>query len=365
MVVVPKEIQGQKNVALEFFLRTFGTQGNPESAIRIFNSFLAVSTLGNIIVMTYTAARVKQEIAKEGFLGNIWLSRFFARNLDLSFGRFLNWLRKNGMFNSLLKHKWLRPEEHTEKTPVGALVLHLLSCVISIFATMGLPSNDPYNLLTGLISYLVFAWFGVLLSAGIIFLRLRGPPKTQPVMTQGHSGCPEQQPVQKTWTEMTGPSINPYISIICAVLYLIGNLFPIICNWVPVPPKSTFNNSTARWYTLPTICWAILGLGVFWYLGFIIIVKKRERHNHESFVITRHPEFAREEKVEQGTSPNEHTADPERSEKQGSLILVREVVDLNWKSRDFEMEFEQRYQVQRRRSRSSHELDGTDFEDMK
>lgn len=87
MVVVPKEDQINENVAQKFFELTFGTLGSAsDTGARIFNAFLAISSLGNIIVMvsqlspwastpctsanmtfsqTYTAARVKQEIAKE------------------------------------------------------------------------------------------------------------------------------------------------------------------------------------------------------------------------------------------------------------------------------------------------------------
>ncbi|GKT54393.1 high-affinity methionine permease [Colletotrichum tofieldiae] len=52
----------EENVTQRFFERTYGRLG---SGVRIFNAFLAISSIGNIIVMTYTAARVKQEIAKE------------------------------------------------------------------------------------------------------------------------------------------------------------------------------------------------------------------------------------------------------------------------------------------------------------
>jgi hypothetical protein len=54
-----------------------------------------------MIVMTYTAARVKQEIAKEGILP---YPRFFAQNTDLSLGRLLAWLRANvGQYRSAMR----------------------------------------------------------------------------------------------------------------------------------------------------------------------------------------------------------------------------------------------------------------------
>lgn len=58
MVVVPADLQKQANVSEEFFKLTFG-QLNPDSDIgtRIFNAFLAISSMGNIIVMVHHGYR--------------------------------------------------------------------------------------------------------------------------------------------------------------------------------------------------------------------------------------------------------------------------------------------------------------------
>lgn len=63
MVVVPKEAQlnPNNNVALLFFQLTFGAvSDNPVLPNRILAAFMAISSFGNIIVMTFTAARGKQ-----------------------------------------------------------------------------------------------------------------------------------------------------------------------------------------------------------------------------------------------------------------------------------------------------------------
>jgi hypothetical protein len=60
MVVVPKESQlnPSSNVALLFFQLTFGTLSkNDDLPERVLSGFLAVSSFGNIVVMTFTAAR--------------------------------------------------------------------------------------------------------------------------------------------------------------------------------------------------------------------------------------------------------------------------------------------------------------------
>ncbi len=60
MVVVPKELQldPSNNVALLFFKSTFGTLSkNDDLPERILSAFMAISSFGNIVVMTFTAAR--------------------------------------------------------------------------------------------------------------------------------------------------------------------------------------------------------------------------------------------------------------------------------------------------------------------
>ena len=62
MVVVPKELQlnPSNNVALLFFKSTFGTLSkNDDLPERILSAFMAISSFGNIVVMTFTAARGK------------------------------------------------------------------------------------------------------------------------------------------------------------------------------------------------------------------------------------------------------------------------------------------------------------------
>jgi amino acid transporter len=130
-----------------------------------------------MIVMTYTAARVKQEIAKEGILP---FPRFFAQNTDLSLGRVLKALQSKGHFGSLLKTgSWLSPEHHSEKTPVGAFVLHFLSCLILISATWSMEPDKAYELLTTLSVYVINCFFGFFVGLGILILRWKGPPDTE------------------------------------------------------------------------------------------------------------------------------------------------------------------------------------------
>ncbi|KAI8720118.1 hypothetical protein NCS52_00456500 [Fusarium sp. LHS14.1] len=213
MIIVPTDIQETYNVAQAFFYIIFNASPEDPKGYEIkraVNAFLAISSFGNIVVMTYTAARMKQEIAKQGFIP---FTSFFASNRDVSLGKFLMWL-EGGERKSKNHHmgnghpgvlepqgydtqkvagnrkprgrffKFLNPSNHREKTPVGALVLHFASCIVLILATLNTSASDAYSVLSGLIAYLTSAWFGIFLALGILILHFRGPPTTQPALTR-------------------------------------------------------------------------------------------------------------------------------------------------------------------------------------
>jgi amino acid transporter len=288
MVVVRQEDQIQHgNVAQQFFQSTFGRLSAENTAERVFYAFLAISSFGNIVVMTYTAARIKQEIAKEGLLP--W-PKFFAQNHDFSLGRLLRWAqgkRSLSIFHNLLKKRWLSPEQHSEKTPVGALILHFASCLVLIFATYGLTPDNAYNLLTGLAAYVLNAFFGMLLGAGILILRF----------TPSHD-----------WRNRSKP-VNHTLSILAAIVYLVGNLFPLITTWVPLSgsykdlvsgkksqqnPVQTTPKQVISWFVLPVVSWCVLGLGALWYLGFLGIAKRKASRAGLTFTVKKVPYFERD-----------------------------------------------------------------------
>ncbi|KAF5665146.1 high-affinity methionine permease [Fusarium heterosporum] len=304
MVVVPKDAQIATNVAQEFFERTLGSLTDNEIGQRIFNAFLAISSMGNIIVMTYTAARVKQEIAKEGVIP---YAKLFAQDGDISLGRLLSWFQKKGMFSSLLSTRWLSPEDHRERTPVGAFLLHLTSCFILLFATWGMKYGDAYTLLTSLSAYVINAFFGIFLGLGILILRFKGPPRTDKDEIQSPAAAPQ------TWRQMTGKRINPVLSVICAVIYIVGGLWPIVTIWIKPAIRQAL-----QWWLVPTITWSIIGGSVLWYIGFISFAWRRKQKRNEIFVVEKKPEF--------------ESADGSDGlgEKPSGYVLVHETVYLSW-----------------------------------
>ncbi|KAK2017262.1 high-affinity methionine permease [Colletotrichum eremochloae] len=317
LVVVPKQEQIDSIVAQRFFQLTFGSLGSADSTdhgtgFRIFNAFLAISSMGNIIVMTYTAARVKQEIAKEGILP--W-PKFFAQNTDMSIGRLIRWFQKKGWFISLHRVRWLSPEHHTERTPVGALVLHFVSCVILIFATYGMKPDKAYTLLTSLSSYVINAFIGTFLGLGILILRFRGPPRT---VTEDDASTYGRDSQPRTWAEMTGKRFRPSLSVFCALVYICGGLYPIITYWVP--PR-TLSATVDPWFLVPTVSWVIISIGIAWFFGFVLVARYIERKDHSVFVVEKKPEF------EPADGSSRH---PEADGTGTDLIQVHETVYLSW-----------------------------------
>jgi amino acid transporter len=265
-VVVPQYIAAKpdQNIAEAFFTITLGSlrPDDPYLGKRIACAFIAISALGNVIVMSYTATRVKQELAKEGFLP---FPQFLASNYDISIGRFLAWMQQRSILPlaRLFKTKWLAPSNFREKTPVGASILHILTCFILIAATSGMQATDAYSLLTNIAAYLINGFFGFFLALGILWLRLfRG----------------------KEWKEKS-THIRPSVSIAAATIYLLFNAWPVIANWIP-----SHQPSILKWYLIPLVSWIVLACGLLWYLGFLMIVRRIDKQTGTVLVIRKVPD---------------------------------------------------------------------------
>jgi len=312
MIVVPEDLQvTSSNVALEFFAATLG-QVNPEntSPTRILSAFMAISSFGNIMVMTFVAARVKQEIAKEGILP--W-AKFFGQSKNLSFGRLLLRIQKNDKsfanrhLGWLLKQRWLRPADHNQETPFGTLLLHWFFTMVMIVATISLKPANAYVLLVNMYSYTIVCVFGLLLSIGMLKLRFS---RTQ------------------QWRKKS--SANPFFSITAAAVFLIASAYPFIASWVP-PTGKLATSGPVPWYTTPTVAFCILGFGVLWYLGFNLYAARRAKNEGLEFRVEKVPEFDRE-----GGSD-------------GLPVQVHETVYMAWAAK------EARNETTEVESRSSHE----------
>ena len=154
-----------------FFKEIFGEDSK---SVRVMNAFVAVSILGNLIVMTFTAAKVKQEIAKEGILPK---SLFFATGKTTPTAKLLarwqNWRRQgkrsrgHGHSGGELEHA--DGKEHLEQSPMAALLLHWFSSLFLIAVTAKLEPVDSYNFLVSLYAYVIIGVLGFFTAFGLLY----------------------------------------------------------------------------------------------------------------------------------------------------------------------------------------------------
>jgi hypothetical protein len=109
---------------------------------------------------------------------------------------------------------------------------------------------------------------------------------------------------------MTGPKINPAVSVFTASFFMICNAWPVITTWIK-PTRVTADG--LPWWLIPSIAWAIIVLGVAWFLGFLTVANFVEKRRHQAFVVEKKPEFEEaDEDANQG------------------LVLVHETTYLSW-----------------------------------
>lgn len=248
---------------------------------------MAISSLGNIIVMTFTAARVKQEIAKEGILP--W-PKFFGQNSKI-FGR---------LFHRLLVRR--RPASDTtsiEATPVGALTLHWAFSVILIVATWGQSTEDAYTVLVLIYSYAVNSLLYSVLAFGMLYLRLFTPRRRHNNDSNTVDDDKEHPHSRGGWRAKS--PFNHHLSTTAAAVFAIANLYPLIGNWIP--PSTITNPSQQQqqpvlslvpkypWYLVPAVGWSLVGCGVLYWLVFVFVVPRIGYRKGKVFIVEREPFF--------------------------------------------------------------------------
>jgi len=137
--VVPKEMIGESAsvLAADFFRITFGPK--TQAVIPVF---IALSTLGAVFCMSFSASRVIYEVAREGYLP------------------FSNFLAVPSRF----------------KTPLNASLLH---CAITLLFILGPPSGEAYAFLIDLSSYPTWVFYGLSV-IGLLKLRFTEPDTERP-----------------------------------------------------------------------------------------------------------------------------------------------------------------------------------------
>lgn len=199
--------------------------------------------------MTYTAARVKQEIAKEGVLP---FGRLIADSVAIPANPF--------------RHLSGRPSKSSpEEIPIGGLCLHWIISVLLILAT-GAQSNPTasYTILVNLYSYSIDVFFGLLLGTGLVFLRLSS---------------------SRHWARKS--NAVPWVSITAGAIFAVANGFPFIASWVPPSQNEESLNVGAPWFATPTVGWCLIGAGVFYWAAFYYLVPRIGDHRGKELRVHR------------------------------------------------------------------------------
>ncbi|KAI9699148.1 MAG: hypothetical protein M1836_003338 [Candelina mexicana] len=237
-----QRLDRQLDMATLFFTEIFGTNAAP----RVMSGIIALSILGNIVVMTFTASRVKQEIAKEGILGK-HLSLFFASSFDTPYARL-----QAQLFPSQLP-KSRRPPP--EQSPLPALFLHWMFSMVMIGASSSTTSDVSYTILVSLYSYAIVILVGFFVAGGLLYLRFASDER-------------------RTWVPNAG--FKPWGGPTAAIIYTLVCAFMIVTAFLPPSVGSVFHKSKTQpeWWIVPTVGLAILALGYFYYLLFAYAVPR-------------------------------------------------------------------------------------------
>lgn len=199
-VVIPKELIAHSGtiVAGHFFRILFGDS----AAARVLPIFIAISNVGNVLVVSYAYGYMNLELAKHELLP---FSKFFASTKP---------------FNS----------------PLAGLSLHWLISAITLVVP---PPGQVYEFVVDLSSYPI-AITTSFVTVGLLYLQRNREKENWP--------------------------LRPFHSpLVLSLLYLAINLFLIVASLVP-PPAGVIDVGALPYYAVPLTSFFIIGLGtLYWY----------------------------------------------------------------------------------------------------
>ncbi|PGH14655.1 hypothetical protein AJ80_05836 [Polytolypa hystricis UAMH7299] len=254
--VVPKEtyLSAPTNtidMAGTFFHYLFDSTGaSNNTGERAVAGMIAFSIFGNIFVQTFTTARMKQEIAKEGII---------PKALYFATGKTTPWARLRSRFSRKPYQTGpvdaaLDLDEHLEQTPMAALGLHWFTSIFLVAVTSMLRPAVAYSLLVYLFSYVNVGVWGLLTAGGLLYLHLdsyiRGP--------KGRNWANKV-----VWL--------PFLSPLPEIIYFLGMGFVLFAAFVKPGDNSPFADEITgyAWYIIPAVGLASLGLGAVWWVGLL------------------------------------------------------------------------------------------------
>lgn len=237
-VSVNERLYDSLDMATVFFRDVFGNDLAP----RVMSGIIAFSIFGNIVVMTFTASRVKQEIAKEGVLP---FSLFFASSSTTPYAYL-----KERLFPSKLPECQRTPPE---QSPAAALFLHWIFCMLLIGATSSTTPDIAYTALVSIYSYVVVVLVRFFVATGLLYLRF----------SEG-----------KSWLSSRG--FRPWGGPTAALIYSSVFGFLLIAFFIPPATGSPFTKQSRGidWYIVPCIGLGFLVLGYSYYLCFAYLIPR-------------------------------------------------------------------------------------------
>ncbi|KAK0634057.1 amino acid permease-domain-containing protein [Immersiella caudata] len=300
--IIPKEtlLERGHDQALEYFKYAIGQLGPAKIAsdkhtVAINGSFRALSAMGNVIVFTFTAARVKQELAKEGVLP---FSLFFASSYSFTLRRGFQRLPQTREGYQL----------HSSRAPAAALALHWAVTTVLIIGTVfgikDATSHYPiYYLMVASYAYgLDVVWFAVI---GIAMLYFRLWPGSR-------------------WRYKS--PIPHAVGIVAATVFTATNAFPLVAIWIKDPEEDSLvkTEGLVRWFASQTFVFSVLGAGVLYWLAFRFYVYQRKTKTGDELEVTRIPIFWRDRSSAGGGERG--------SGYEGELLLLYEIIKVRWRS---------------------------------
>lgn len=276
LVVDKSEVLGQPDGTdlANLFFNSLWSE-NHEGASRAMSALTAVCIFGNLWVMTFTASRVKQEIAKEGIIP---FSLQFATSYRTPYGLWQQWTSRRS----------LRDEE-VEQAPTAAYGLHWFTSVLLIAVTAAI--TDPrrtYSALVNLYMYTIILGLGFWVSFGLAYTKIRN---------------------KNGWRE--GRRYKPWLSPAHVVVYMAASALLLIMAFIPAASGSPFSDAVTGipWYVIPCIGVTAPFWGILWYWGLLFYQAKIKRRE---LVVIREPYW---------------TKDPDC---EGEYVQLAEIIDHTW-----------------------------------
>jgi hypothetical protein len=235
-------------MASTFFHILFDSSLTPSNASRFAAGITACSAFGNILVLTRTISRVKQEIAKECILP---FQSFFSSIVDVPWARWHHRFRLKHSSGFSIDINGVKQEEQGR---ISALLLHYITSLLPLAIVSWLEKpSQMYELLVLLHSYTNVAIIGLLVSSGLIYLKIDAWFNT------GRSS--------RHWNEKV--AWKPYLDPLPQVIFFLASVFLMFATFFPAKEGSPFSSRYLGYQTwsAPLAGLAALVLGVVWWLG--------------------------------------------------------------------------------------------------